>query len=146
MGESYKTTILVVDDQSSMRRVIEQHLRAAGYSAIYQAESGEEALERLGRMKMDLVILDWTMPGMSGIDVLREIRSNEAWKNTKVMMVTAEGLKENVIAAVQAGANSYVVKPFTQATLLGKIEDALPLRRGAVNKRPPPGFMGSLRD
>ena len=119
------TSILVVDDQASMRKYIKQALTVAGYSVFSEANSGAEALDKIEKTGFDLVILDWTMPGMSGIDVLKSIRANPKHKDTKVVMVTAEGLKENVIIAVKAGANNYVVKPFTEALLLEKIEQTL---------------------
>ncbi|OGG95106.1 MAG: hypothetical protein A2508_05910 [Candidatus Lambdaproteobacteria bacterium RIFOXYD12_FULL_49_8] len=119
------TSFLIVDDQSSTRHVIKRALQTAGYSVFSEAKSGTEALNKLRESTYDLVILDWTMPGMSGIDVLKEIRHNPDWNNLKVIMVTAEGFKENVIEAVKAGANNYIVKPFTHALLLEKIERTL---------------------
>src|SRR3989339_1197735 len=108
------TSFLIVDDQSSTRHVIKRALQAAGYSVFAEASTGMEALNKLRESDYDLVILDWSMPGMSGIEVLKEIRRNPDWKDLKVVMVTAEGFKDNVIEAVKAGANNYVVKPFHQ--------------------------------
>ena len=141
MTEQEQPSILVVDDQGAMRRVIGQHLASAGYLNVSLAESGEEALAKLDMHPYDLVVLDWTMPGLSGLDVLKEVRSKIKWAQVKVMMVTAEGLKENVIAAVEAGANNYVVKPFTQETLLGKVAETLPER---VKPSHPLGFIGGM--
>jgi len=118
--------ILLVDDQSSMRKMVKQQLESAGYRNIQEADSGQEALEALNERLFDLVILDWTMPQMTGLEVLKRIRSTETLNRVKVMMLTAEGLKKNVIEAIQSGANGYVLKPFTQQTLLKKVASALP--------------------
>jgi len=120
------TQILLVDDQSSMRQLVKRQLESAGYSGIQEASSGVEALVKLDASQFDLVILDWTMPQMTGLEVLKQIRQKVAFKELKVMMLTAEGLKENVISAIQAGANGYVVKPFTLQTLIQKVAATLP--------------------
>ncbi|MDT8448407.1 MAG: response regulator [bacterium] len=119
------TPILVVDDQSAMRRIIKNQLKSAGYGSVDEAGSGAAALARLAEVHYALVILDWTMPGMTGIEVLEEIRRRPELQRIKVVMVTAEGLRENVLKAVQAGANNYVVKPFSPAALIERINETL---------------------
>jgi len=113
--------ILVVDDFSTMRRIVINILRRLGYSDITEAENGADALKRLKEGNFNLVISDWNMPTMTGYDLLCAVRQDEALKGLPFLMVTAEGRKENIIAAVKAGASNYVVKPFNQATLEEKI-------------------------
>ena len=114
--------ILTVDDFSTMRRIIRNMLRQLGYTNIVEAEDGAEALSLLQREKVDFVISDWNMPNMSGLDLLKAIRADENLKPLPVLLVTAEALKENVVEALKAGVNNYVVKPFTAETLKGKID------------------------
>lgn len=116
--------ILVVDDFSTMRRIIRNLLGELGYGAanIQEAEDGVSALSALHAGGIDLVVTDWNMPGMSGIDLLRAIRADAKLKSMPVLMVTAENTREQIIAAAQAGVNGYIVKPFTAATLEDKIE------------------------
>ena len=114
--------ILTVDDFSTMRRIIRNMLRQLGYTNILEAEDGAEALSLLQREKVDFVISDWNMPNMSGLDLLKAIRADENLKPIPVLLVTAEALKENVVEAVKAGVNNYVVKPFTAETLKEKID------------------------
>ncbi len=114
--------ILTVDDFSTMRRIIRNMLRQLGYTNIVEAEDGAEALSLLQREKVDFVISDWNMPNMSGLDLLKAIRADEHLKPLPVLLVTAEALKENVVEALKAGVNNYVVKPFTAETLKGKID------------------------
>jgi two-component system chemotaxis response regulator CheY len=117
--------ILVVDDFSTMRRIIRNLLGELGFPAanIQEAEDGNGALTALrAGGGIDLVVTDWNMPGMSGIDLLRAIRADAELKSLPVLMVTAENTREQIIAAAQAGVNGYIVKPFTAATLRDKIE------------------------
>jgi len=113
--------ILVVDDFSTMRRIIRNILKQLGYSNIEEAEDGDVAFEKLKEAEYDFVITDWNMPNMTGLDLLKAIRSNEKLKDLKVLLVTAEAEKENVVQAAQAGVNDYVVKPFTADVLEQKI-------------------------
>jgi two-component system chemotaxis response regulator CheY len=116
--------VLVVDDAATMRRIIRSLLRELGLKNVREAEDGEMALAELKRQKADLVVSDWNMPKMTGIELLRAIRQDGALKDTPVLMVTAESKKENIIEAIQAGVNNYIVKPFNSKTLeekLGKI-------------------------
>jgi len=115
--------ILVVDDFSTMRRIVRNLLVELGFSGplIQEAVDGENAIAMLRRTRFDLVVTDWNMPNMSGIDLLRAIRSEESLKGMPVLMVTAENNRDQIIAAAQAGVNSYIVKPFTAATLQEKL-------------------------
>lgn len=119
--------ILVVDDFSTMRRIIKNILRQIGFSSIDEAENGQIALSKIGDgSSYDLVISDWNMPEMSGIELLRKVRGNEQTKDMPFLMVTAEAKKENVVEAVKAGVNNYIVKPFTADTLQEKISKIFP--------------------
>lgn len=113
---------LIVDDMSTMRKIVRTILNQLGYTNIDEAENGREALSKLRSGNYDFVLLDWNMPELDGFETLKQIRADDKLKHLPVMMVTAEAKKENVLAAVQAGANNYVVKPFTPETLKEKIE------------------------
>ena len=122
------TKFLVVDDFSTMRRIVRNLLKELGYTNVDEAEDGSMALAKLRAEKFDFVVSDWNMPVMDGLTMLQNIRADPALSKLPVLMVTAEAKKENIIAAAQAGANGYVVKPFTAATLdekLGKIFEKL---------------------
>lgn len=112
---------LVVDDFSTMRRIVRNLLKELGFTNVEEAEDGVVALQKLRNGKFDFVVSDWNMPNMTGLDLLKNIRSDPALKHIPVLMVTAEAKKENIIAAAQAGASGYVVKPFTAATLEEKL-------------------------
>jgi two-component system, chemotaxis family, chemotaxis protein CheY len=114
--------ILVVDDFSTMRRIVRNLLKELGFSNVQEAEDGVDALRKLRAESFDFVVSDWNMPNMTGIDLLREIRKDDALKHLPVLMVTAEAKRENIIEAAQAGANGYVVKPFTATTLDEKLQ------------------------
>ncbi|WP_299009482.1 chemotaxis response regulator CheY [uncultured Shewanella sp.] len=114
--------ILVVDDFSTMRRIIKNLLRDLGFNNTQEADDGSTALPMLQKGDFDFVVTDWNMPGMQGIDLLKEIRSDSSLKHLPVLMVTAEAKREQIIAAAQAGVNGYVVKPFTAATLKEKLD------------------------
>ena len=114
--------ILVVDDFSTMRRIVKNQLRELGFSNIREADDGSTALDVLKSAHIDFVVTDWNMPGMAGIDLLKTIRADEKMKRLPVLMVTAEAKREQIIEAAQAGVNGYVVKPFTAATLKEKID------------------------
>ena len=116
-----KTKFLVVDDFSTMRRIVRNLLKELGYSNVDEAEDGAMALSKLKNEQFDFVISDWNMPVMNGLDMLKSIRADAALAKLPVLMVTAEAKKETIIAAAQAGANGYVVKPFTAATLDEKL-------------------------
>lgn len=116
-----KTKFLIVDDFSTMRRIVRNLLKELGYSNVDEAEDGAMALAKLRSEQFDFVITDWNMPVMDGLTMLQNIRADAALSKIPVLMVTAEAKKENIIAAAQAGANGYVVKPFTAATLDEKL-------------------------
>jgi two-component system chemotaxis response regulator CheY len=113
--------ILVVDDMSTMRRIVKNILKQLGFSNMEEAENGQEALQKLRAESFGFVVSDWNMPVMPGIEMLRAIRADEKLKHIPVLMVTAEAQKENLIEAIQAGVNNYVVKPFTAETMQEKI-------------------------
>jgi two-component system chemotaxis response regulator CheY len=115
--------ILVVDDFSTMRRIIKNILKELGYNNVDEADDGKTGLEKLqGGGGFDFVITDWNMPIMPGIELLRAIRSDAALKGLPVLMVTAEAAKENIVEAVSAGVSNYIVKPFTAAALKERID------------------------
>jgi two-component system, chemotaxis family, chemotaxis protein CheY len=113
--------IMVVDDMSTMRRIVKNLLKQLGFANVDEAENGQEALIKLRADKFGFVVSDWNMPVMSGIQLLRAIRADEGLKAIPVLMGTAEAQKENIIEAVQAGVSNYVVKPFTAEILQEKM-------------------------
>lgn len=114
--------ILVVDDFSTMRRIIKNLLRDLGFNNADEADDGLTALPMLQAGSYDLLITDWNMPGMQGIDLLRAVRADPKLSAMPVLMVTAEQKKAQIIEAAQAGVNGYIVKPFTAATLKEKLD------------------------
>ncbi|MDY0162007.1 MAG: chemotaxis response regulator CheY [Desulfobotulus sp.] len=114
--------ILVVDDFATMRRILKNILKQLGFTNITEADDGTTALEALSKNSFDLIISDWNMPKMSGLELLKKVRSDPAYKNIPFLMVTAEAQKQNVIEAVQAGVSNYVVKPFTAEAIAEKLE------------------------
>lgn len=116
-------SILVVDDFSTMRRIVKKLLKDLGFTNIQEADDGKTALPMLKTGKFDFLITDWNMPGMPGIDLLKALRADEALKGLPVLMVTAEAKREQIVEAAQAGINGYVVKPFTASTLEEKISN-----------------------
>ncbi len=112
---------LVVDDFATMRRIVRNLLKDLDFNNVEEAEDGQDALSRLRESAFDFVITDWNMPNMDGLELLSAIRKDAALSKMPVLMVTAEAKKENIIAAAQAGASGYVVKPFTAATLEEKL-------------------------
>lgn len=114
--------ILIVDDFSTMRRIIKNLLRDLGFTNTAEADDGATALPMLKSGGFDFLVTDWNMPIMSGLDLLREVRADDKLKHLPVLMVTAEAKRDQIIAAAQAGVNGYVVKPFTAQALKDKIE------------------------
>jgi two-component system chemotaxis response regulator CheY len=114
--------ILVVDDFSTMRRIIKNLLRDLGFTNIQEADDGNTALPMLQNGDFVFVVTDWNMPGMQGIDLLKEIRKDDNLSHLPVLMVTAEAKREQIISAAQAGVNGYIVKPFTAVTLKEKLD------------------------
>lgn len=116
-----KIKFLVVDDFSTMRRIVRNLLKELGFTNVDEAEDGVVALAKLQSGGFDFVVSDWNMPNMDGLTLLQTVRSDPALKNLPFLMITAEAKKENIIAAAQAGASGYIVKPFTAATLNEKM-------------------------
>ncbi len=121
-GIDFRMKVLMVDDFATMRKIVRNILKQIGFEDISEAEDGNAALRVIKNEKVGLVVTDWNMPNMSGLDLLREIRQDPQTSSLPVLMVTAEGLKENVMEAVKAGVSNYVVKPFTAEVLQEKIE------------------------
>jgi two-component system chemotaxis response regulator CheY len=121
-----KMRILVVDDFSTMRRIVRNLLKELGFANVDEAEDGAEdgaiALQKLQAGGFEFVVTDWNMPNMDGLQLLQSIRSTPSLAHLPVLMITAEAKKENIIAAAQAGASGYIVKPFTAATLAEKLQ------------------------
>ena len=113
--------ILVVDDFPTMRRIIRNLLKELGFENVDEAEDGAMALDKLRNGGFQFVVSDWNMPNLDGLEMLKQIRQDPNLKDMPVLMVTAEAKKENIVSAAQAGANGYVVKPFTAATLEEKL-------------------------
>ncbi len=119
MGKDMK--ILVVDDFTTMRKVVRNLLKQGGYENVVEAEDGVAALKVIKSQKIDFIISDWNMPNMTGIELLKAVRADAEISDTPFLMVTAEALQDNVIAAVKAGVSNYIVKPFTAEVLSEKI-------------------------
>ena len=114
--------VLVVDDFSTMRRIVKNLLRDLGFTNIQEADDGSTALPMLQGGDFDFVVTDWNMPGMQGIDLLKAIRADVNLSHIPVLLITAEAKKEQIVMAAQAGVNGYIVKPFTAATLKTKLD------------------------
>ena len=116
-----KLKILVVDDFSTMRRIVRNLLKELGFTNVEEAEDGAVALGKLREGNFEFVVSDWNMPNMDGLTLLQNVRGDARLKTLPFLMITAEAKKENIIAAAQAGASGYIVKPFTAATLSEKL-------------------------
>ncbi len=114
--------ILIVDDFSTMRRIVKNILRQLGFSNIIEADDGSTGLDALQKEKVGMIVSDWNMPKMTGLELLKAVRADDALKDIPFLMVTAEAQQENIIEAVKAGVSNYIVKPFTAETLGQKIE------------------------
>mgnify|MGYP002725470114 FL=1 len=117
--------VLFVDDSPTMRRIIQNSLNKIGYDDLISAENGEDALEKLEGVEVDMIITDWNMPEMNGEQLVIKLREDPKYKDKPILMVTTRGMKEDVITAVKIGVNGYVVKPFTPEVLKKKINDIL---------------------
>lgn len=117
--------VLVVDDFATMRKIEKNILGQLGIKNVDEADDGTTALPKVQQNKYDVILLDWNMPQMSGLELLKAIRADPNTKNVPIVMVTAEALKDNIVAAAQAGVNDYVVKPFTAAVLEEKLKKVL---------------------
>lgn len=116
---------LIVDDSSTMRRIIINTLNKLGYTECHEAGNGREGVERLATTPVDMVITDWNMPEMSGVEFARAVRANDATKALPILMVTTNAAEGDIVEALKAGVNNYVIKPFTPATIKEKIETVL---------------------
>ncbi len=125
MAVDKNMNVLIVDDYKTMLRIIENLLKQIGFKNIHQATDGSMALKILHEMPMGLVISDWNMQPMTGLQLLKEVRANEKLRGTPFIMITAESKTENVVAAKEAGVNNYIVKPFNAETLKQKISAVL---------------------
>lgn len=123
---------LVVDDFSTMRRIIKNLLNDLGYANVTEADDGQTALPMLQTGQFDFLVTDWNMPGMPGLDLLKAVRADPKLAKLPVLMLTAEAKREQIIEAAQAGVNGYVIKPFTAVTLKEKIDKILEQRSNAA--------------
>jgi two-component system, chemotaxis family, chemotaxis protein CheY len=117
--------VLVVDDFATMRRIVKGVLKGLGFKNITEAENGKAALSELKNQKFGLIVSDWNMPEMTGLEFLKAVRGDAECKETPFIMVTAEGQKENIVEAIQAGVSNYIVKPFKPETLEEKLKAVL---------------------
>lgn len=117
--------VLIVDDFATMRRSLRNILKNIGFTNISEADDGKTALKELRKAKYDLILCDWNMPEMSGLELLNKIRSDDELKDLIFVMVTAEAQKDNIIKAIKAGVNSYIVKPLTAETVSEKLKKIL---------------------
>lgn len=120
-----KINVLVVDDFETMRRIIKSTLKKLGFLNIIEAEDGKIAFKKLEKEKIGLIISDWIMPNMNGIEFLKAVRSDDRFKDTPFIMLTTEGKKQDVLEAISAGVSNYIVKPFNPETLNEKIKKVL---------------------
>lgn len=117
--------ILVVDDFPTMRKIIIDQLHQIGFTDIQEVGDGDDAIRFLKERPVDILITDWNMPNMSGLDLVKSVRKNPKLQNMKILMITAEAKKEQIVAAAAAGANGYILKPFDKETLKAKIDKIL---------------------
>jgi two-component system chemotaxis response regulator CheY len=113
--------VMIVDDFATMRRILRNILKQIGFKNIIEAEDGKHALKELKKEKIDLIMCDWNMPEMPGIELLKNVRSDDELKKIPFIMVTAEAQKDNILEAVKSGVSNYVVKPFTAETITEKL-------------------------
>ena len=117
--------ILIVDDSPTMRRILVNTIQKAGYPNCQQAEDGKEALAKLMAGNFDLLMTDWNMPNMNGLELTEAVRSDEKMKDIPILMVTTRNMKSDIISAIRTGVNGYIVKPFDTKTLHAKIEEIM---------------------
>lgn len=115
---------LVVDDSATMRRIVLNSLQRIGFTSVVEAEDGVDALNKFDA-SIGFVITDWNMPNMSGLDFSRALRAREDGKHVPVLMVTTRSVREDILVAIEAGVNNYIVKPFTPQVLKEKIDQLL---------------------
>ncbi|RKX26621.1 MAG: two-component system response regulator [Candidatus Zixiibacteriota bacterium] len=117
--------ILAVDDSPTMRRIIINTLKRAGYEDVVEASDGKDALAKVEIEKPNFIITDWNMPEMDGLTLVTTLRSKDEYKNLPILMVTTRSVKDDIMEAMKAGVNNYIVKPFTPETLKAKINQVL---------------------
>ncbi|MDH5183324.1 MAG: response regulator [Gammaproteobacteria bacterium] len=125
MSDWSKLHVLLVDDIKSMRSMIRGILFKVGLQKVSDAADGFEALSVLKQEKIDLIVSDWNMPKMDGLELLKAVRADDNYKNIPFLMITAENRKENVVDAIQAGTSEFIAKPFTDGTLREKLDKIL---------------------
>lgn len=124
---AYDHVIITVDDSSTMRRIIKNTLEKLGFANILEAGNGVEALDVMGKNKVDMIVTDWNMPEMDGLTFVKAVRAKAEHKDTPILMITTEAAKEDILTALRSGVNNYVVKPFTPETLQEKVFKLLDL-------------------
>lgn len=129
MADSMK--FLIVDDSITMRRILINTLKNLGYSDFVEAEDGKDAYAKLYAEDPDFIITDWNMPNMSGLEFVKTVRGDEQYKGIPILMVTTRGMKQDILEALKAKVNSYVIKPFTPATVREKIDQVLKVASSA---------------
>ena len=137
-------TILVVDDDPDIARFVEVNLRSAGYDVAVAAD-GEEALEKAGELRPDLVLLDVMMPRIDGFEVAQRLRKNPQTANTSIIMLTAKALSADKVTGLQSGADDYIIKPFDPIELLARVKGTLRRAKEMRNLSPLPGLPGNIR-
>ena len=117
--------ILIVDDSPTMRRILVNTVIKAGYLSIKEAEDGKDALAKMMAGKFDLLMTDWNMPNMSGLELVEAVRADANFKGIPILMVTTRNLKEDIVNAIKSGVNGYIIKPFDAKTLNAKINEIM---------------------
>ena len=117
--------ILIVDDSPTMRRILVNTVIKAGYLSIKEAEDGKDALAKMMAGKFDLLMTDWNMPNMSGLELVEAVRAEANFKGIPILMVTTRNLKEDIVNAIKSGVNGYIIKPFDAKTLNAKINEIM---------------------
>ncbi len=115
--------ILIVEDSPTMRRIVQNTLKRLGYEDVEEAEDGVEALAVLGNNPIEFIITDWNMPKMNGLDFIKRVKAHTDYAKVPILMVTTRSVEQDVVAALQAGASNYIVKPFTPQVLKEKINE-----------------------
>jgi len=115
--------ILIVEDSPTMRRIVKNTLKRIGYSEFEEAEDGLAALTKLAESKVDFIITDWNMPEMNGLDFIQRVKKNTDYADIPILMVTTRSVEQDVVQALQAGAASYIIKPFTPQVMREKIDE-----------------------
>lgn len=120
-----KLRILIVDDSPTMRRILVNTVIKAGYSDVKEAEDGKDGLAKLLAGEYDLLMTDWNMPNMNGLELVQTVRADDKLKNIPILMVTTRNMKEDIVNAIKSGVNGYIVKPFDAKTLNAKISEIM---------------------